>query len=143
MPPQYLAKLDQIGKSLIRWKAELKLTLGLAVIGGWVWALGLVDLWLRLERTDRLVTWGVLLALVGATLWLVRGALRLRFTPEAVAASMEKTFRSSTIISSTISSSLGIPRAIRSRPRICAPECPSGRISIFEKCEMRKRIAAD
>ncbi len=92
MPPQYLAKLDQIGKSLIRWKAELKLTLGLSVIAGWVWALGLVDLWLRLDRTDRLLTWTILLALVGGTLWLVRGALRLRFTPEAVAASVEKTF---------------------------------------------------
>ena len=92
MPPQYLAKLEQIGKCLIRWHAELKLTLGLAVIAGWVWALGLVDLWLRLERTDRLVTWSILLALVAGTLWLVRGALRLRFTPEAVAASVEKTF---------------------------------------------------
>ena len=92
MPPQYLAKLEQIGRSLIRWKAELKLTLGLAVIGGWVWALGLIDLWLRLDRTDRVVTWSVLLALVAGTLWLVRGALRLRFTPEAVAASVEKTF---------------------------------------------------
>ena len=92
MPPQYLAKLDQIGKSLIRWKAELKLTLGLSVIAAWIWALGLVDLWLRLERTERVVTWCVLLALVGGTLWLVRRALRLRFTPEAVAASVEKTF---------------------------------------------------
>ena len=92
MPPQYLAKLDQIGKSLVRWKAELQLTLGLAVIAGWVWALGLVDLWLRLDRSDRLITWTVLLALVGGTIWLVRGALRLRFTPEAVAASVEKTF---------------------------------------------------
>ncbi len=92
MPPQYLAKLEQIGKCLIRWQAELKLTLGLAVIAGWVWALGLVDLWLRLERTDRLVTWSILLALVAGTLWLVRDALRLRFTPEAVAATVEKTF---------------------------------------------------
>ncbi len=92
MPPQYLAKLEQIGKNLVRWKAELKLTLGLAVIAGWVWALGLVDLWLRLERTDRIVTWTVLLALVGVTLWLVRSALRLRFTPEGVAATVEKTF---------------------------------------------------
>ena len=92
MPPQYLAKLDQIGKSLIRWRAELKLTLGLSVIAAWIWALGLVDLWLRLERTERVVTWCMLLALVCGTLWLVRRALRLRFTPEAVAASVEKTF---------------------------------------------------
>ena len=92
MPPQYLAKLDQIGKRLIRWKAELKLTLGLSVIVGWIWALGLLDLWLRLGRTDRMVTWTILMALVGVTLWLVRGALLLRFTPEAVAATVEKTF---------------------------------------------------
>ena len=92
MPPQYLAKLDQIGKCLVRWQAELKLTLGLAVIAGWVWMLGLVDLWLRLDRPDRMVTWTVLLALVGGTLWLVRGALRMHFTHEAVAASVEKTF---------------------------------------------------
>ena len=92
MPPQYLAKLDQIGKCLNRWKAELKLTLGLAVIGGWVWMFGLLDLWLRIDRPGRLVTWGIFLALIGATLWLVRGALRLRFTPEAVAATVEKSF---------------------------------------------------
>jgi hypothetical protein len=92
MPPQYLAKLEQLGKSLIRWKAELIVTLGLAVIGGWIWALGLVDLWLRLDRTDRLITWSVLVALVSGMIWLVRGALRLRFTPEAVAATVEKTF---------------------------------------------------
>ena len=92
MPPQYLAKLEQIGKNLIRWQAELKLTLGLSVIAGWVCLLGFVDLWLRLDRPDRVVTWSILLALVGGTLWLVRGALRLRFTPEAVAATVEKTF---------------------------------------------------
>ncbi|MEI6072299.1 MAG: hypothetical protein WCS31_10940 [Verrucomicrobiae bacterium] len=92
MPPSYLAKLDQIGRRLIRWKAEVKLTFGLSVIAGWIWVLGLVDLWLRLGRTDRMVTWSILLALVVATLWLVRGALRLRFTPEAVAATVEKAF---------------------------------------------------
>ncbi len=92
MPPQYLAKLEQIGKNLIRWQAELKLTLGLTVIAGWIWLLGFVDLWLRLDRPDRLVTWSILLALVGGTIWLVRKALRIHFTPEAVAASVEKTF---------------------------------------------------
>lgn len=92
MPPQYLAKLEQLGRCLIRWKAELKLMLGLAVIGGWICLLGFIDLWLRLERPDRIVTWSILLALVAGTLWLVRGALRMRFTPEAVAATVEKTF---------------------------------------------------
>src|SRR5881394_4098973 len=92
MPPQLLAKLDQIGKSLTRWQAQLKLTLGLVVIVGWVFALAILDLWLRLERVDRVVTWSILLVLVAGTLWLVRKALRLRLSREAVAASVEKTF---------------------------------------------------
>ncbi len=92
MPPQYLAKLDQIGRCLNLWRAELKLTLGLAVVTGWVWLFGLLDLWLRIERPGRLVTWSIFLALIGATLWLVRGALRRRLTPEAVAATVEKSF---------------------------------------------------
>ena len=92
MPPQFLAKLDQIGRALNRWSAELKLTLGLAVIAGWVWALGLLDLWLRIDRPGRLVTWVIFLGLIGATLWLVRGALKRRFTPEGVAATIEKAF---------------------------------------------------
>jgi hypothetical protein len=92
MPPQYPATLRQIGKSLNRWKAELRLTLGLAVIAGWVWALGFLDLWLRISQPGRLATWGIFLALIGATAWLVRGALRTRFTEEGVAATVEKAF---------------------------------------------------
>ena len=92
MPPQFLAKLDQIGRALNRWSAELKLTLGLAVIAGWVWALGMLDLWLRIDKPGRFATWGIFLALIGATVWLVRGALMRRFTPEGVAATIEKAF---------------------------------------------------
>jgi hypothetical protein len=92
MPSQYLAKLEQIGKKLIRWQAELKLTWGLAVIAGWVCLLGLIDLWVRLDRPDRVVTWSVLLVLVAATLWLVRRAFQVRYSAEAVAATIEKTF---------------------------------------------------
>src|SRR5688572_19410503 len=92
MPPQSLAKLDQIGKSLTRWQAQLKLMLGLVVITGWIFVLAIVDLWLRLERTDRVIFWSILLVLVAGTLWLVRGALRRRYSQEAVAASVEKTF---------------------------------------------------
>jgi len=92
MPPQYLTKLNQIGKSLVRWRAELKLTLGLAIIAGWIFLLGCVDLWLRLDKTDRMITWSILLVIAGGTLWLVRNVLKTRYTPEAVAASVEKTF---------------------------------------------------
>ncbi len=91
-PPQFSAKLEQIGRLLNRWRAELLLTLGLAVVGGWVWTLGLLDVWLRMDRPARLATWVVSLGLVGATVWLVRNALRMRLGPEAVAATLEKAF---------------------------------------------------
>jgi len=92
MSSQYVAKLEQIGRSLNLWRAELQLSLGLAVIGGWVWALGLLDVWLRMERSARIATWVVLLGLIAATLWVVRSALRTVFTLESVAATLEKAF---------------------------------------------------
>jgi hypothetical protein len=92
MPSPYAAKLEQAGRSLNLWRAELQLSLGLAVVGGWVWALGLLDVWLRMERPARVTTWVVLLVLIGATLWLVRSALRTGFTLEGVAATLEKAF---------------------------------------------------
>ena len=92
MPSNFLDRLEQIGRNLVRGRAELKLTWGLSAVIGWVFLLGLTDLWLRLERTDRVITWIVLLALVSGTLWLVRAALRQRFTHEGVAATVEKTF---------------------------------------------------
>ncbi len=92
MSTQYAAKLEQIGRNLNQWRAELKLSLGLAAIGGWIWALGLLDVWLRMERPARLATWCILLVIVGGTVWLVRAALRSRFTLESVAATLEKAF---------------------------------------------------
>jgi hypothetical protein len=89
MLSQYMAKLEQIGQKLIRWQAELKLTWGLSVIAGWVCLLGLIDLGMRLDRPDRVVTWVILLAIATATLWFVRRAFQVRYTPEAVAATIE------------------------------------------------------
>ena len=92
MYPHFVTKLDQIGRNLVRWAAELKLTWGASAVAAWIFLLGLLDLWLRLDRSNRLATWSVLLVLIGGTAWLVRRALAQRFTPEAVAATVEKTF---------------------------------------------------
>lgn len=92
MPSNFLDRLEQIGRNLVRWRAELKLTWGLAAILGSIFLLGLIDFWLRLDRSNRLATWTILLALVAGTLWLVRRALQQRFTPEGVAATVEKAF---------------------------------------------------
>ncbi|MEO0452698.1 MAG: hypothetical protein AAFY98_01005 [Verrucomicrobiota bacterium] len=88
----YKTKLLEIGKTLNRWKAELIITSGLAIIGSWIWTFGLVDLWLRVDRSGRLVTWVVMLGLIGALIWLVRRAFQYRYSPEGVAATVEKSF---------------------------------------------------
>ena len=92
MSSQYVAKLDQVGRSLNLWRAELKLLFGATVVGGWLWLLGLLDVWLRLERSARLTSWCVLVALIGATVWLVRNALNQGFSSEGIAATLEKAF---------------------------------------------------
>ncbi len=92
MPSQFLDQLQRIGRKLVRWRAELNFTWGLAAILGWVFLLGLVDMWLQLDRGNRIATWSVLLALTAGTMWFVRAALRRCYTPEGVAATIEKTF---------------------------------------------------
>jgi hypothetical protein len=92
MSSQYAAKLEKIGHNMNLWRAELKLSLGLTFIGGWIWALGLLDVWLRLEKPARIATWVVLVGLVSVTCWLVRSALKTGFTLESVAATLEKAF---------------------------------------------------
>src|SRR4051794_30868855 len=92
MYPQFVTKLDQIGRNLVRWAAELKLFWGLSAMAVWICLLGFIDLWLRLDESNRIATWSILLALLGATFWLVRSELRRRYTTEAVAATGGKTF---------------------------------------------------
>lgn len=92
MSSKYTAKLQQIGYSLNLWRAELKLSLGLTIIAAWVWTLGLLDIWLRMDRTPRIATWLVLVGLLSATFWFVRSALKAGFTIEGVAATLEKAF---------------------------------------------------
>ena len=92
MSSQCVAKLEQVGRNLNLWRAELQCALGLATAGGWLWVLGLLDVWLRLDQSARLTSWCVLLALVGITAWLMRSTLKRGFSLEGVAATLEKAF---------------------------------------------------
>lgn len=92
MPSNFLEQLERIGRTLLRWRAELKLTWGLSAMIGWICLLGLLDLWLGIDRPGRLATWSVLLTMGAGTLWLVWSTLQQRFTPDGVAATIEKTF---------------------------------------------------
>ena len=92
MPEDLLKQLKATGRSLARFHAQLRLTWGLAVIAAWMFVQALADLWLRMDRSERLATWAVLLLLLCATGGVVYAALRRRFTPEGIAAVLEKTF---------------------------------------------------
>jgi hypothetical protein len=85
-------QLEKIGRTLVRWQSQLTLTRCLAALLGVLAVLGLADLWLQLDRPDRFITGGLLLALALATIVLVRKASRKRYTPEGVAADIEKSF---------------------------------------------------
>ena len=84
--------LDKVGRNLVRWGAELRLTWSLAAIVLFVCVLGLIDLFVTMKQTDRLITWGLLMALAAAALWLVSRALKKRYTDDGVAASIEHAF---------------------------------------------------
>ena len=60
MSPQYATKLEQAGRSLNAWQAELKLSWGLIFFGGCILALSLLDVWLRIEQSTRLASWLIL-----------------------------------------------------------------------------------
>lgn len=92
MPSNFINQLERIGRTLVRWRAELRLSWGVAVMMGVVFVVGVLDLWLRLGRPERMATWCVLLAIFAVTLWLVRRAFRQRYTADGVAATIEKTF---------------------------------------------------
>ncbi len=85
-------QLAKVGRDLVRWRAQLRFTWCLAVALGVICVIGVVDLWLRLGRFDRFITWSVILAVAAIGIWIVRRALRKRYTEEGVAASIEKTF---------------------------------------------------
>lgn len=87
-----LQKLEKIGQRVVRWRAELVVTWSLAVLFGTVCVFGLVDFWLRLGRGDRFVTFGILVVLALAVVWLLQKALRRRFSSEGVAAMLEEKF---------------------------------------------------
>ncbi len=91
-PSTLIGQLERIGKLLNRWKAEFRLTVGLALFLLQVFCLAGVDLLARYDRSGRFVAWALLLLVTGAMVWLVMKALLRRHSPEAVAVSVEQAF---------------------------------------------------
>lgn len=75
-----------------RWQAEIRAVLFIAIALAGLWLLTLSDLIFRYQRAGRLAAWFLLIAGGAAGLWYVIAALRVRRTPQGVAARLEQKF---------------------------------------------------
>lgn len=91
-PSLIIGQLEKIGGMLNRWGAEVRLTVGLAVILLVLEGLAWTDFVIRFQRTGRMVAWGLLIILGCVLAQRVSRALSRRQTPEAVAVCVERTF---------------------------------------------------
>ena len=93
MPPSAIRRrLEQIGRTLRRWRAGIDVLFGLAALLLGLWLFGLSDLFLRFGRVLRVAVWLVLVALGAAVVVWVARTLSRRFSPEGVALAVEKSF---------------------------------------------------
>jgi len=87
-----VARLKKIGQMLNRWRAEIQLTAGLAVVLLLLFFLTWSDFLARYSQSGRLVVWGVLLLVSAVLVGLILKTLSRRHTPEGVAVCVEQTF---------------------------------------------------
>jgi hypothetical protein len=85
-------KLKKIGQMLNRWRAEILLTAGLAVMFILLFCLAWSDFLARYSRDGRLMVWSFLLLVSAVLVWIVKKTLSRRRTPEGVAVCVEQTF---------------------------------------------------
>jgi hypothetical protein len=85
-------QLKKIGQMLNRWRAEIQLTAGLAVVLILLFVLTWSDFLARFSRSGRLMVWGVLLLVSAVLVGLIMKTLSRRHTPEGVAVCVEQTF---------------------------------------------------
>ena len=92
MDPRLTNTLEKVRRRMTAWHAMVKLKWGLATVFAVLFVVGWVDFFLRLEQGGRLGAWIPLVLLLGATVWLAYSALVRAYTPEGIAAALEKTF---------------------------------------------------
>ncbi len=92
MLPEILQFLEKTGRKVARWRATRFATRGLALLLGILLICGLLDFRLRFERPGRIAAWSVLVILAAVLIWRVARALFHRYTPDGVAAMLERAF---------------------------------------------------
>ncbi len=84
--------LEKTGRRVARWRAAHFATRGLALVLAVLLVCGLLDFWLRIDRPGRIAAWSVLVVLGLLALWRVARALLRHYTPDGVAAMLERAF---------------------------------------------------
>lgn len=85
-------QLGKMGRRLVRWHAQLRLTWSLAAFAILLGMAGFADLWLRLGGPGRFLAWAGLVAAALVACILYLAALRKRYSPDGVAAMIEREF---------------------------------------------------
>ena len=84
--------LLRVGGRLRRWEARLVLCRGAAAVGAWWVVAGFLDLFVAVDRPARFVSFVLWLGAALAVGWLVLRILKRRYSPEGVAAEVERAF---------------------------------------------------
>lgn len=93
MPPGALAsQLEEIGKLLSRWRAEIKILFWTVIALSCLWFSGVFDMLLQLDRPGRVFFWLVLVSVIGVAFWRISKILSQRYTIQAVASIVERYF---------------------------------------------------
>lgn len=85
-------ELDELGKRLRLWSAQIRLWWGLSALLGVILLVGLLDVAFQSGATGRWISFSLILLLLGGLAALLADALRRRYTPDGLATVLERAF---------------------------------------------------
>ena len=85
-------QLEGVGRTVLGWRAQLRLLMAVTGVIVFVCLFSLIDLWLQYGRQERLFIWTAMIVLIAVGIWFVRRTLKRRLKSLAVAAMLEKAF---------------------------------------------------
>ncbi|MEM7391421.1 MAG: hypothetical protein AAF492_03655, partial [Verrucomicrobiota bacterium] len=85
-------QLESIGTRVTRWRAQIEISIALASIIFLVWLTSLLDLFIQYGTAGRIVVWLIIVGGVSGATWWISRTIKRKFTPQAVAAMVERKF---------------------------------------------------
>ena len=84
--------MENVGKTLSKWQAQLKLAIWVGGITACLWVFSLSDIFVQFGHVGRVTSWLILVGLAGAAVWTINRTLSQKRTVLGVAATIEKAF---------------------------------------------------